>query len=100
MAWREDEESQNRAVQMSVQGGLHHATVFTSRLPSLVRMWLKDLGNSENHSGTSVTALEKLRSTSVIEHGFDLKKRENGWGVESLGQSVLEQNKRTLCLSV
>eukprot|EP00959_Pyramimonas_sp_CCMP1952_P102439 2142761-Pyramimonas_sp.AAC.1 len=35
-----------------------------------------------------------MRSTAMVEHGSDQRKKENGWTVESIGQSALEQNKR------
>ena len=83
-------------MQMSVAGGLHHCTIFIARTPSLVRRWLKELGNSENSSATGTTALEKMRSTDVVEKSFDAKKKENGWTIDSLGQTTYEAKKREL----
>ena len=74
-AWESDTNQENRAVQMSVQAGLHHCTVFVKQTPALIRRWLKELGNSENHSATVVTFLEKMRSTETVEKVFNVKKR-------------------------
>ena len=95
-AWQDDVKKECRPVQMSVSAGLHHCTIFIARTTSLVRMWLKDLGNSENHSATTTTFLEKMRSTDAIEKSFESTKKDNCWTVDGLGQAIYEAKKREL----
>jgi hypothetical protein len=87
-AWLGDVSKSNRAVQMSCSGGLHHCTIFADTTPLLIKRWIVDLGNSENTSATAPTIFEKCRWCEAIERSFERLKIDNGWTVESVGQSA------------
>jgi hypothetical protein len=95
-AWLGDVSKSNRAVQMSCSGGLHHCTIFADTTPLLIKRWIVDLGNSENTSATAPTIFEKCRWCEAIERSFERLKIDNGWTVESVGQSALEKYKKEL----
>jgi len=90
----------NRSVLLALQRGLEDATAFANATPSVAKIWLKELGNSQNNTVTQITFLEVCRSSLHVNRFFLKDCKDNGITVESVGQGEYEKRKMAIADSI
>lgn len=95
VAYEDDKEKANRAVQMSMATGLPHARIYHKKIPADGARFLKEYGNKGNDQCTKKTVLECYRESIRIEKGWERRKKDMNWTDDRLADLSGARGKET-----
>ena len=90
MAWQEDDKKENAVVQLSVEKGCVHSSVFYHETPTVFKKWLKVYANKMNPNAHSTGVNEVWSAVPSTEAGWTRKRKAMTWDHSTMTHNLLE----------